>query len=96
MVESRETLALPPKPAEALPVAGQLGWEHLEGHLPPERGVQGAVHLPHPTHAEQLEDLVVREGLADHGGPTGRGSGKVKPEADLMTATPKLCRESLF
>ena len=52
--------------ALAVLVARPLGRQHLEGHQPAEAGVAGLVDDAHAALPEQLLDLVVLDGLADH------------------------------
>ena len=51
---------------EAVGVLRELGGEHLEGHVPPELRVGGAVDLAHAAGADRGRDPVVGERLADH------------------------------
>jgi len=61
MVERREDVGLALEPGEALGVAGEGIGEQLEGDVAPELGIPRAIHLTHPTRAEQADDLVRTE-----------------------------------
>ena len=67
VVEGGGGAGLPQEPRAAVWVGGSARGQHLERNQPVEEGVAGLVHHPHPTLADLLEYLVVRERLADHG-----------------------------
>ena len=54
------------EPALPVLVASELGRKDLERHRTSQAGVAGPVHDAHATLPEQLFDLVVLDGLADH------------------------------
>ena len=66
MIERRHRPRLAFETVQPLRVIGKLLRQHLERYLPPELGVLGPPHLPHPTRAERRGDAVVSEGCADH------------------------------
>jgi hypothetical protein len=55
------------EPVQPFPAGLEVRTKHLQGYLPLEGRVLGAVHLSHATLAELFENAEVREGLADHG-----------------------------
>ncbi len=58
MVEAGDGIRLLLEAAAALGVRGDGGGQHFEGHLAPELEVARAVDLPHPSRAQQGEDLI--------------------------------------
>jgi hypothetical protein len=54
------------KPLQGLPVLGEFFRQELQGHAALELGVRGLVHDTHASAPELFEDMVVRNGLADH------------------------------
>jgi len=67
VVEGGQRLRLPPEALDPLRARGHLGGQHLKGHVAPEPGFGGAVHLAHPARADRGGDAVVGEGPADQG-----------------------------
>jgi hypothetical protein len=70
-VEPGRGLGLAQQPGQGrLVLAGRVG-EHLDGHRPPQEGVLGRVHGPHPAPAEQAVDAE----LVQHGALPEPGDG---------------------
>ena len=70
MVEGRERPRLALEPGEPLGIVGDTLREHFERHVASERGVAGAVDLPHASGAYRGDDLVgtePRAGRQGHG-----------------------------
>ena len=53
---------------QPLRIPGHFGGENLDGDVPAELGVAGAVHLAHAAFAEGGGDFVVGKGFADQDG----------------------------
>jgi hypothetical protein len=68
MLESGEALCLALEAHESLLTSGDLGRQDLERHPALEVGVLDEVNDPHSARTELLEDLVMRQGPADHFG----------------------------
>ena len=47
----------------------QAGGQNLDGHIPAQFGVPGAVHLTHAANTDLGLDFVMEQCLADHGAP---------------------------
>ncbi len=56
------------KPLQRLTVFGEHFGEELQRHEAMEFGVFGLIDHTHPPATELLENPIVRNGLADHGG----------------------------
>ena len=65
MVECREQLGFAPKASKSLLIGRDFSRKEFERDFAAELGVAGPVHLAHAALAEQLDDLVVREGLSN-------------------------------
>ena len=65
VVERRYRPRLAPEPLQPLRTSGYPIGQYLQGHLAPELRILGAVHLPHPTFADFVDDVVVAEGATD-------------------------------
>ena len=63
---------------------GQARRQYLDGHVAPQAGVVGAIHLTHPALADLLDEPVVREHLADHAALLSRAG----PRASLRRPRP--------
>jgi hypothetical protein len=61
VVQGGDGLGLTLEATEAVGIGRDLGTEDLEGHLPLQAGIPGAVDLPHSSRPEGLEDLVGAE-----------------------------------
>ncbi len=58
VVQSSGSSCLLLEAGEALGARGELGGQHLDGHLAAQARVLGEIHLAHAARAEQLGDLV--------------------------------------
>src|ERR1700730_5350448 len=66
MVQRCEQLSFALEPGDALGVLGEGVGKDLEGDLPLEPGVQGAIDLAHAAGAERRNDLIWPEKAASH------------------------------
>jgi len=67
VVERRSRPGLSAKTFECLGVLGKIIGQKLQGDESPKPGVLGLVDDTHPAAAQLLDDVVVRDDLADHG-----------------------------
>ena len=58
--------------AQAILIMGERGFEHLEGNVPPQPLVAGAVHFPHPPQAYLFQNPIVTQNLTNHANPKRR------------------------
>jgi len=58
VVQRSRVLRLTPEPGLEGRVAGQVGAQHLDGHIAAEPQVTTPVHLGHATESERIADLV--------------------------------------
>ncbi len=65
MVQRREDSGFSLEPGQAFRVIGEEVREDFQGHLAPELGVLGPIHLSHPAFAELGGDPEVGQRLAD-------------------------------
>jgi len=56
---------------QRLRLTSHLGRQDFDGHLAPQAGVDGAIDLPHPAAADEIDDLVGAES-----GAGGKGHGR--------------------
>ncbi len=61
MEEPRQRARLEPEPPAQPLVAQRVVADHLEGDLALEAGIDGAVHLAHPTFPEAFDDLIAAQ-----------------------------------
>ncbi len=61
MVERGKDFGFSLESSQPLRILGELVREHLDGYIPTEFPISCPKHLPHPTFADRLEDLVVSE-----------------------------------
>ena len=66
VIERRGDARLAREPGERLRIVRQMRRQQLERHLPAEPAILGAIDHAHAAPAELLDDLVVRERLANH------------------------------
>src|SRR5262249_30221734 len=59
--EGRQRLGLPLEAHQGLRRASEAFRQHLDGYVPIQSSIAGAVHLAHPPRPERGEDLVVRQ-----------------------------------
>jgi hypothetical protein len=45
---------------------GERGFEYLEGHIPPQPLVAGAVYFPHPSRTYLFDYSIVAEDFTNH------------------------------
>src|SRR5207302_9098090 len=64
------SLCFPLKTAQGLRISSNVIRQKLQRHKTTELGVLGLVDQTHPAAAEPLDDAIMRDGLADHGGMT--------------------------
>ena len=70
VVQRRGVLRLAAEPGLEGRVAGQVGAQHLDRHVPAEAQVAATVHLGHAAEAEGVPDLVaIAEQVSRHGRP---------------------------
>ncbi len=83
---------------QPLGVGGEPGGQHLDGHLAAELRVLGPPHLTHAALAELVQDLVVRNRLADHvlAFPGGTGTLSTHPFGLMFWLTLKRLFGSYF
>ena len=67
VIQRRRRARLALKALRGRRVARQLGRQELDGDLPAEANILGAVDDAHAAAAKLLEDPVMRDGLAKHG-----------------------------
>ena len=67
MIEGRRGLRLAVKPGEGMRITGYILRQKLERDETVETSILSLVDDPHPAAAEFLDDMVMRDGLADHG-----------------------------
>ena len=74
-------------------VIGQLGTQHLDGHIMPQPGVMPAVELDEPSFGEAGVDLVLAERLPDEieHPPTSGGLGSSQGSPSRSMQGPPLC-----
>ena len=63
MIERRQDLGFALEARHALGILREAGGQHLDGHVAPELGIGGAIHLAHAALAELGGDAVMRDGL---------------------------------
>jgi hypothetical protein len=66
MIQRRSRPRFPPKALECLLVARDVIGEKLERYEPPQLGVFGLVNHAHAATTQLFDDVVMRNGLADH------------------------------
>jgi hypothetical protein len=94
MVQSRCRLGFALKAGECLRVTGNLPRQELEGDEAMKPRVLGFVDDAHAAAAEFLDDAVVRDGLADHGGAATLGCNvRDVAEAKSKTTASSACRK---
>ncbi len=64
VVERGEHLRFALEARQALRIGGKHLGQDLQGDVPPEPRVAGAIHLAHPTRAERTDDFVKANALA--------------------------------
>ena len=70
MIQRSKNLGFPPETRQPLGVVGEGGGKDLQGDIATELHVSAAIHLAHPTAAEQGQDFVRAEpgaGSQGHG-----------------------------
>ncbi len=65
MIQRGQGLGLPLEAVEPLRICGQLGRQHLQGHLAVEAQILGTINLAHTARTELFQDPVMANGLAD-------------------------------
>ncbi len=66
VVQRSQGAGFPFESLQALPVAGKIPGQHLDGDLPVQPGVGGTVHLSHRPGANAVVDLVMGNSLPGH------------------------------
>ena len=74
MIESRGRLRLPLETSQCWGISGDLVRQELQGNKAMQGDVLRLVHHAHAATAQLLDDAVVRDGLADHGGAQPEGA----------------------
>src|SRR5262249_17496817 len=64
---------------ESFRVLGQVFRQELEGHQPAKLDVFGFVHYAHAAAPQLFQDVVVRDGLANHGATVTECSDMLGP-----------------
>ena len=82
MIQRGRRLRLALKTSQRLRIASDFVWQEFEGDKPVQARVFGLVHNAHATTAQLLDDAVVRDGLADHIGPSIVGPSIVWPSTE--------------
>ena len=67
VIERCDRLRFTLEPGPALLGGGQLRWEDLQRDLPIQLGVLSQINFSHAALTDLFQDLVVSEGLAEHG-----------------------------
>ena len=67
MVQCRGSLSFAAEAGQCLRVLGYFIWQELKGNKASESGVLSLIDHAHTTAAQLLDDVVVRDGLVDHG-----------------------------
>ena len=67
VIQSGQDLGLAVKTRDAIPIPGKGLRQDLDGHLTVEFGIGGAIDLTHAALAELRRNLIVGDGLVDHG-----------------------------
>src|SRR5262245_49357846 len=100
MVEGRSGPRLAAKAFESFRVLGQVFRQELEGHQPAKLDVFGFVHYAHAAAPQLFQDVVVRDGLANHGATVtecsdmlGPVEGRIKHRRTLGLSFSSLVRE---
>src|SRR5512143_2018004 len=68
MIEGGSRFSFSPEPLQGVMISGEFFRQELQGDKTMESGVLGLVDDTHATAAKLLNDLVVRNRLADHTG----------------------------
>ena len=58
MVQSRKAPRLLLEPGQTVCIVGEFRRQNLEGDVPAQLGVSGAIHLTHPARSDVANDLV--------------------------------------
>jgi hypothetical protein len=66
VIERSEDLGFPLKTCHALGVSSKDLGQNFERYIPVQLGVVGTVDFSHPSFADLLDDLVVRDGPLHH------------------------------
>jgi hypothetical protein len=78
MIQRRGRLGFLDEPLLPLGIGDPLRRQDLDGDQAVQVGVPGLIDDPHAALAQLLEDLVVADGLANHGRPPGRRIGPAR------------------
>ena len=58
MIQGREDPRLSLEPGQTVCIVGEFRRQNLEGDVPAQLGVSGAIHLTHPARSDVANDLV--------------------------------------
>jgi hypothetical protein len=66
MTEGSGSAGLLLETAQAILIMGKRGFEYLEGHIPPQPLIAGAIYFPHPSRTYLFEYSIVAEDFTNH------------------------------
>ncbi len=66
MIQGGQNLRFSLKPGHSLAVRSKLFRQDLERHIPVQLGIGSAINFSHTAFTDLLQNLVMRDGLAEH------------------------------